>query len=239
MQAWNPFRKLTGFEWGLWLFSLAMVTLSFLFGGGHPLTLAASLIGVTALIFVAKGEVLGQILTVVFSLAYAAVSLRFRYYGEMITYLGMTAPIAVMSVVVFVQVVFRFIVKSSLPWSEELSRYLQVYITFFGTAYGIQTGAHLGIEAFTHLLPKGGRKVLAILVQIVSMLVCTLILKLGVDIVMSQMASGQVSPAMRIPMWVIYGAIPMGMAFCVIRYIVEIYHSVKNFNKPEDREVLE
>ena len=71
------------------------------------------------------------------------------------------------------------------------------------------------------------------------MLVCTLILKLGVDIVMSQMASGQVSPAMRIPMWVIYGAIPMGMAFCVIRYIVEIYHSVKNFNKPEDREVLE
>ena len=98
--------------------------------------------------------------------------------------------IAVMSVVVFVQVVFRFIVKSSLPWSEELSRYLQVYITFFGTAYGIQTGAHLGIEAFTHLLPKGGRKVLAILVQIVSMLVCTLILKLGVDIVMSQMASG-------------------------------------------------
>ena len=87
--------------------------------------------------------------------------------------------------------------------------------------------------------PKGGRKVLAILVQIVSMLVCTLILKLGVDIVMSQMASGQVSPAMRIPMWVIYGAIPMGMAFCVIRYIVEIYHSVKNFNKPEDREVLE
>ena len=147
--------------------------------------------------------------------------------------------IAVMSVVVFVQVVFRFIVKSSLPWSEELSRYLQVYITFFGTAYGIQTGAHLGIEAFTHLLPKGGRKVLAILVQIVSMLVCTLILKLGVDIVMSQMASGQVSPAMRIPMWVIYGAIPMGMAFCVIRYIVEIYHSVKNFNKPEDREVLE
>ena len=58
-------------------------------------------------------------------------------------------------------------------------------------------------------------------------------------IVMSQMASGQVSPAMRIPMWVIYGAIPMGMAFCVIRYIVEIYHSVKNFNKPEDREVLE
>ncbi len=149
--------------------------------------------------------------------------------------------IAVMCVVVFIQVIFRFIIKASLPWSEELSRYLQVYITFFGTAYGIQTGAHLGIEAFTHLLPKGGRKVLAILVQIVSMLVCALILKLGIDIVTSQMASGQVSPAMRIPMWMIYGAIPAGMVFCVIRYVVDIYHSIKNFNKPEseEKEVLE
>lgn len=48
MKAWNPFCKLTGFEWGLWLFSLAVVALSFLLGGGHPLALAASLIGVTA-----------------------------------------------------------------------------------------------------------------------------------------------------------------------------------------------
>ena len=55
------------------------------------------------------------------------------------------------------------------------------------------------------------------------------------------MASGQVSPAMRIPMWMIYGAIPAGMVFCVIRYVVEIYHSIKNFNKPEseEKEVLE
>lgn len=152
----------------------------------------------------------------------------------------MPIAIAVMSVVVFVQVVFRFIVKSSLPWSEELSRYLQVYITFFGTAYGIQTGAHLGIEAFTHLLPKGGRKVLAILVQIVSMLVCTLILKLGVDIVMSQMGFRPGIPR-HADSYVgdLRSHSLMGMAFCVIRYIVEIYHSVKNFNKPEDREVLE
>ena len=147
------------------------------------------------------------------------------------------AMLAVMTVVVFLQVVFRFVIKSSLPWSEELSRYLQVYITFFGTAYGIRTGAHLGIEAFTLLMPKKLRKVVAILAQVVSLCVCALILKFGADIVSKQMVSHQVSPAMRIPMWSVYIAIPIGMAFCILRYIVEIIHSVKTFNLEEKEAV--
>lgn len=142
--------------------------------------------------------------------------------------------LAVMCVVVFLQVVFRFVIKASLPWSEELSRYLQVYITFWGTAYGIKTGAHLGIEAFTHLLPQKGRDALAIVVDIVSLAVCLLLMKLGYEIVLSQMASGQVSPSMRIPMYMIYGAIPTGMAFCVLRYAIEIVKGVKGlFGKKE------
>ncbi|MCR4710935.1 MAG: TRAP transporter small permease [Clostridia bacterium] len=142
--------------------------------------------------------------------------------------------IAVMSVVVFLQVFFRFVVKSSLPWSEELSRYLQVYITFFGTAYGIKTGAHLGVEAFVLLLPKKLQKYLNILVQLCSLAVCALILYFGVKIVQSQMASGQVSPAMRIPMWMIYIAIPIGMAFCIIRYVLGIVGAVKELGKKEE-----
>ena len=143
--------------------------------------------------------------------------------------------LAVMCVVVFLQVIFRFVLRGSLPWSEELSRYLQVYITFWGTAYGIKTGAHLGIEAFTHLLPQKGRDILAILVDIVGMGVCALLIYLGASIVSSQMASGQVSPSMRIPMYFIYGAIPTGMAFCVIRYIIEIVKGVKGlFVKKEE-----
>lgn len=100
MNLYRSFSALTKFEWALWLLSVVMVTGSFAFGTPRdPLTLTASLTGVTALIFVAKGDVLGQILTVVFSLLYAVISYRLQYYGEMITYLGMTAPIALMSVV--------------------------------------------------------------------------------------------------------------------------------------------
>ncbi len=96
----NPFRDLTIFERTLWLTSVAVVIISFaVSGGGDPLTMVASLIGVTALIFVAKGYVLGQILTVVFAVFYGIVSFYFRYYGEVLTYLGMTAPIALAAVV--------------------------------------------------------------------------------------------------------------------------------------------
>ena len=96
----KSFRNLSKFELMLWIVSVLTVIISFLCSSEfQPLTLIASLIGVTALIFVAKGDVLGQILTVVFSVFYAVISYKFRYFGEMITYLGMTAPMAVLAAV--------------------------------------------------------------------------------------------------------------------------------------------
>lgn len=102
------FLTLTKFERGLWLTSLAVTLLScllsYLFSGnGDILNLIASLIGVTALIFVAKGHVLGQLLTVVFSVFYGIISVLFTYYGEMITYLFMTAPMAVVAAVEWIK----------------------------------------------------------------------------------------------------------------------------------------
>ena len=95
----NPFKALTKFEWGLWISSVVIVTVSFVLYSTDYLTLTASLIGVTALIFISKGMVFGQILCVVFAVFYGIVSYFFAYYGEMITYLGMSAPIALISAV--------------------------------------------------------------------------------------------------------------------------------------------
>lgn len=104
MKIRNPFRNLTKFEFFLWITSLVVVSAGFLIQSDRDyLTLIASLVGVTALIFVAKGDAIGQILTVVFSLLYAVISYQFRYYGEMITYLGMTMPIAIAAVVTWIR----------------------------------------------------------------------------------------------------------------------------------------
>lgn len=108
---WNFFsgikasvKNLNRFEKCLWAVSALIVTVSFIvFQSGNLVTLLASLIGVTALILVAKGDVLGQILVILFSIVYSIISWTFAYYGEMITYMGMTAPIALMSVVTWLR----------------------------------------------------------------------------------------------------------------------------------------
>ncbi len=92
----------------LWCSSVALVLLSFFcFDRENYLTLAASVIGVTSLIFNAKGNPFGQLLMVVFSLLYGIISYTFSYYGEMITYLGMTMPMAVFALIAWLRHPYR------------------------------------------------------------------------------------------------------------------------------------
>ena len=87
-------------ELALWGASSALIVISFLiFDRVNTMTLAASLIGTTSLIFNAKGNPIGQALMVVFSLLYGLISYTFSYFGEMITYLGMTGPMALFALV--------------------------------------------------------------------------------------------------------------------------------------------
>ena len=100
----NPFRYLNKTEWILLLSSLTTVCVCFLCVPEKDyLTLIASLIGVTALIFVAKGLVFGQFLILIFSTFYGIISYIFTYYGEMITYLCMSSPIAIMSIISWIK----------------------------------------------------------------------------------------------------------------------------------------
>ncbi len=96
--------KITGyfslFEILLWIFSVILIILSFLiFDRSNYLKTFASLVGVTSLILAAKGNPLSQILMIIFSILYGIISFGFGYYGEMITYLGMTAPMSLISLI--------------------------------------------------------------------------------------------------------------------------------------------
>ena len=95
----NPFKSLRKREWLIWGISLFLVIISNILSGKVSfVTFTGPVIGVTALIFIAVGNVWGQILSIVFAAFYAISSWELKYYGEVITYLGMTAPIALMSV---------------------------------------------------------------------------------------------------------------------------------------------
>ena len=84
----------------LWFSSVLLITVSFwVFDRNNYMTLIASLIGASSLIFCAKGNPTGQLLMIIFSILYGIISYSFAYYGEMLTYLGMTAPMAVLALI--------------------------------------------------------------------------------------------------------------------------------------------
>lgn len=100
----NPIKTLTKREWSIWLGSIIIVLISNLATKDFDLlTLVAALTGVTSLIFAAKGNVWGQALMILFSILYGIISFRFRYWGEMMTYLGMTLPMDVWSTITWIE----------------------------------------------------------------------------------------------------------------------------------------
>ena len=94
------FGSFTRFEIVLLIFSLLVTTVPFFALGNRAwIYLAASVLGVLSLTFTSKGNVLGEVLMVAFSILYGIISWSYAYYGEMVTYLGMTLPISLFSIV--------------------------------------------------------------------------------------------------------------------------------------------
>lgn len=106
--------------------------ISFVFSsGGDALSFIASLIGVTSLIFLARGFAFGQVLMIIFSTIYGIISFRFSYYGEMLTYIGMTLPMAVVSLVSWIKHPYK---KSAEVEVSKLSKNKIVFIVLSSVA---------------------------------------------------------------------------------------------------------
>ncbi len=96
---YNPFARMQRSEWILWLFSLSIILFFNLLAGLDVLMLCATMIGATGLVLLARGDLWGQVTTAAFAVLYAMISYRFRYWGEMFTYAGMTLPMAIVALV--------------------------------------------------------------------------------------------------------------------------------------------
>ena len=131
--------------------------------------------------------------------------------------------VGVMVAIVILQVIFRYIVKGSLPWSEELARYLMVWITFIGASIGVKRGAHVGIEALILALPKKAQTIAEYLGIFISVIFCIVVLGASFGIINRQIINQQISPAMRIPMWWAYAAIPGGTLLMTVRFIQALF----------------
>lgn len=142
-----------------------------------------------------------------------------------------------MLAIVFWGIVNRFVLKHSLPWSEELSRYLMIWGTFIGASLGVKKATHISIDALTIYLPEKWSKIITLVSYILSLIFTILLLKIGFPFLLKLIATNQLSPAMRMPIYIAYAAVPVGMLFMSIRYLILIYHellSIRNFETEKD-----
>ncbi|MBZ4688581.1 MAG: C4-dicarboxylate transporter, DctQ subunit [Clostridia bacterium] len=138
-----------------------------------------------------------------------------------------TALLGGMTVVVFLQVFFRFVIKGSLPWSEELARYFMVWAVFIGASIGAREGAHIGVEAVVNFLPASLKKGATLIAGLLSVVFSILIMFLSFKVIAVLIKTGQKSPAMEIPMYWAYLAIPTGCILMGVRFFQATLEKLK------------
>ena len=124
-----------------------------------------------------------------------------------------------MAVLVFANVIARFVFNSPLAVADEMSCYLFVLMSFMGTAIAARKKAHLGLTIVTDKLSPSVAKKVQVLMYIIAAIFCLLIIIFGVEMVMSQYSLGQETATMQWPEW-IYGLfVPIGAAFAMIAFL--------------------
>ena len=132
--------------------------------------------------------------------------------------------VSIMTIVVFLQVLYRYVLTQPLHWSEELARYLFVWISMIGAALALHKRGHFGLDLFYKMLPDRGRRVLGFLIYGLMGLVILVILVEGIHLV--QKTALQESPAMAISMGWAYACLPVGAALMAFHLLVMVLKEV-------------
>lgn len=138
----------------------------------------------------------------------------------------LVVSLAIMVIVLFTNVVMRYVFNSSLSWSEEFARYLFVWFSWIGVSAGVKDKEHLRVEILTIALTKRGfikaNEVINIFVALVWLATSWIVAYYGFDIITAQIDMNVLTPAMRIPVWIAYLSVPACSLIVGIRLIINI-----------------
>lgn len=132
----------------------------------------------------------------------------------------------IMVIVVFAQVVIRYALNNPLAWSEEIARYILVWLTFLGAAYAMSKQAHVGVEVFVKLFPVKIQKGVLVLATFVSLFFFAIMIYQGYLFALRTMT--QTSPVLHFPMGGVYSVIPLSG---IILSINLIYNTIQELKK--------
>lgn len=130
------------------------------------------------------------------------------------------------SLIILLQIVMRLL-KTSLPWPEELARYLYVWSVFLSLAYTIRTRTNLRVDLVINFFPAKLQGIMEILLQFVNGAFFFTLFYHSLKVVSAVKMSSQTSPALEIPMYLVYLIVPAGFLLAAFRAVQQIYFRMK------------
>ena len=134
---------------------------------------------------------------------------------------------SLMTLIIFIQVIARYVLRSSLSWSEELARYLFIWIIYLGISYGCKLMKHIKIDACMSLFPKKARPYVELIGILIFLAFAVYVAVTGFNLTMKQIPLNRKSPAMGLPMQYVYAAPAAGMALSAIRLVQAVFGQIK------------
>ncbi len=125
-----------------------------------------------------------------------------------------------MVIIVFVQVIFRYILNNSLSWSEELVRYIFIWQVWLGASLGMRINEHIRVDMFVKLLPNVPQKILGILTDLLVLAFYIFLIVYGFKYLQNVIAKDMNSTALKLPLAYVYASLPVGSVIIALRYAV-------------------
>ncbi|MGE4485429.1 MAG: TRAP transporter small permease [Oscillospiraceae bacterium] len=150
------------------------------------------------------------------------------------------ACLALMSIIIVAQVFFRYVLKNSISWSEEIARYLFIWLIYIGISYGVKMDRHISVDAVCAMLPEKVQRYFIFISDLLFLTFATAVIYYGIQVVGMINNSGQFSPASHIPMGIIYSSTVVGFSLVVVRLIQNLIRCAKDIHsdahgKKEDK----
>ena len=140
----------------------------------------------------------------------------------------MVIMVVVMTTLIMVQVIMRYVFNNSLAWTEEMARYLFLWSIWLGASYGVKTKGHVRLTVLTSRLSEKAQNIIGVIVYFIWLLFVIFLVVKGYELVGKLIVSGQTSTALHLPMWIAYASVPVGCTLMTIRMIQLGIETVKN-----------
>ncbi|MBM7587737.1 TRAP-type C4-dicarboxylate transport system permease small subunit [Bacillus pakistanensis] len=150
-----------------------------------------------------------------------------KFFDEKFEEAFLVLTLILMVALIFMQVVGRYALGNAPSWTEELARYIHIWQVWIGASFAVKKQEHIKIAAFVNLFSGTAKKVIDLLAVVIWCILAMFLAFYGTELVLVSFQNGQLSPAIQVPMWIPFLAIPLGSLGMVIRLIQRIVFIIR------------